>query len=180
MATCIEKFPEGCLWRAVVLIFASVGTSQLHFDRFVEGVDNLASQVTKEVVIQIGHCPYRPRYARYFEFCESGKMLSFIKKASIVVAHAGFGIIGECIRCNKGLVLVPREYRFGDAEGNQVELAEYLAERAESIICVRDVSKLGEAIEIIKKVKPCYDFKTTIPETIRDFVNRKLVLLQQC
>jgi len=180
VATGIEKFPEGCLWRAVVLIFASVGTNQLHFDRFVKGVDNLASQITEEVVIQIGYCLYRPRYARYFEFCEFRKMLSFVKKASIVVAHAGFGIIGECIRCNKGLVLVPREYRFGEAVDNQVELAEYLAEHAESIICVRDVSKLREAVEIIKKITPCYNFKTMIPEIIRDFVNRKLVLFQQC
>lgn len=180
MATGIEKLPEGSIWRAIVLIFASVGTNQLHFDRFVKGVDNLASRVTEEVVMQIGYCLYRPRYTRYFEFCDFGKMSSFINKASIVVAHAGIGVIGECVRYNKRLILVPREYRFREAVDNQVELAEYLAECAESIICVRDVSKLGEAIEIIKKVKPCYDFKTTIPEIIRDFVNRKLVLLQQC
>ena len=180
MATCIEKLPEGSIWRAIVLIFASVGTNQLHFDRFVKEVDNLASQVTEKVVMQIGYCLYRPRYARYFEFCDFGKMSWFIKKASIVVAHAGIGVIGECVRCNKGLVLVPREYRFREAVDNQVELAEYLAERAESIICVRDVSKLRKAVEIIKKITPCYNFETMIPEIIRDFVNRKLVLFQQC
>ena len=157
------------------MILASVGTNQLHFDRFVKGVDNMASQVTEEVVMQIGYCLYRPRYARYFEFCDFGKMSSFINKASIVVAHAGIGVIGECIRCNKGLVLVPREYRFEEAVDNQVELAEYLAERAKSIICVRDASKLREAVEIMKKITPCYDFKTIIPEIIRDFVHRNLV-----
>jgi len=155
------------------LIFATVGSSQTPFDRLVRAVDKLAEQLTEEVVIQKGSSSYQPKAARAFDFCDPEKMASLIQQAGIVISHAGFGIIADCIRFEKRLILVPREHRFGDAEGIQIELAEYLAKTTPGVLCVRDVAKLPEAIEQIKKRIPRYQFANKIPELIQKFLAQR-------
>jgi len=156
------------------LIFATVGSSNTSFDRLVKAVDEIAEQQTEEVIIQIGAAKILPRLATYFRFCDSEKMTALIARANVVICHAGFGIIADCIGMNKRLILIPREHRFGDAEGNQVELAEYIAQRSIGIICIRDVSKLPDALEQVRSLTPNYQFTTRIPRMIQNFIDRKM------
>jgi len=154
------------------LIFATVGSSQTPFERLVKAVDELAKKLSEIVVIQIGASKYFPETAEYFDFCDSAEMVSLIKAANIVIAHAGFGIITDCIRMKKRMILIPREHRFGDAEGNQVELAEHLAKTVRGIMCVRDVTLLKNAFEEIKNIALCYQFTNKIPELVQNFIDR--------
>lgn len=154
------------------MIFAAVGSSQTPFDRLVKAVDDLASRIDEVVIIQKGATPYRPQYARFFDFCEPHRMRSLIHEASVVISHAGFGIISEGTRLQKRMILVPREHRFGDAEGNQVELAEYLAAQMGGIFCLKDVSQLYSTLLNIRKVSPCYQFKSNIPQLVLEFIDQ--------
>lgn len=156
------------------MIFATVGSSSKPFDRMVAAVDNLASRVAEGIIIQKGVSRYEPKIAKYFDFCDSEKMASLIKEANVVISHAGFGMIADCIRFHKPLILIPREHRFGDAEGNQVELAEYLAENTRGIICIRDVKQLLNAFNQIKNTIPNYQFSSRIPELVQNFIDRRL------
>jgi len=169
-----EKLSQRSLRKTIILIFATVGSSKTPFDRLVKAVDGLASIISEQVIVQLGASNYQPRAASYFKYCDSEKIASFIKEANIVISHAGFGIIADCIRMNKRLILIPREQRFGDAEGNQVELAEYLAKNSDGIICIRDVNKLQAALIQVQNTTPCYQFTNKIPEMVQSFIDRRL------
>ena len=170
----LEKFPKSQVWGTANLIFATVGSSKTPFERLVKAVDDIAEQTLEEVVIQIGAAKKLPRCAKYFEFCDSERMIDLIERANVVISHAGFGIIADCIRMNKRLVLIPREHRFGDAEGNQVELAQYISQSSKGIICIRDVGRLPDALDRVRRITPNYQFTTRIPKMIQNFIDRKL------
>ena len=174
MAAGTQEFSPGKIRGTAILIFAAVGSSQTPFDRLVKAVDQLASQVAEEVMIQIGVSRYQPKVAKYFRFCDAEKMTALLQQAEIVIAHAGFGIITDCIRLNKSLILIPREHRFGDAEGNQLELAEHLARMKKGVICVRDESNLSAALNQVKKITPRYQFTNNIPAMIENFIEQRL------
>jgi len=152
------------------LIFVSVGTPEKPFDRLIEGVDGIADIVGEKILAQIGHSTYFPQRMEFFKFCPKEEMLSYIKAASIIISQAGFGIIGDSIKLQKPIILVPREIRYGEAIDKQYELAEYLATQHESILCVRDVSLLLEAVAKIRKVHVLYKYDTTIPALIDKFI----------
>jgi UDP-N-acetylglucosamine transferase subunit ALG13 len=149
------------------LIFATVGSSQTPFDRLVKAVDHLTEKLTEPVI--------NPMKAQYFDFCDSFKMAELLQEADVVVAHAGFGVISDCIRLKKSMILVPREHRFGDAEGIQVELAEYLAQNNNGILCIREVKNLSSALNQVKNINPDYKFTNRIPELIQNFIDRRLL-----
>ena len=157
------------------MIFATVGSSQTPFDRLVKAVDHLAEKLTEPVIIQRGASRYKPMKAQYFDFCDSFKMAELLQEADVVVAHAGFGVVTDCIRLKKPMILIPREHRFGDAEGIQVELAEYLAQNNNGILCIREVKNLSSALNQVKNINPDYKFTNRIPELIQNFIDRRLL-----
>jgi beta-1,4-N-acetylglucosaminyltransferase len=174
MGAGIKKFSQSCLWRASFLIFATVGTSNKSFERFIKAVDNLAATISEEIIIQLGVVNYIPNNAKYFNFCSPSQMASLMDQANIIISHAGFGIIGECISKKKRLILIPREKKFNEAVDNQVELAEYLARTTKGILCIRNASHLKLAFDQINNIAPDYQFTNRIPELIQNFIDRRL------
>jgi UDP-N-acetylglucosamine transferase subunit ALG13 len=153
------------------LIFVSVGTPEKPFNRLIEGVDKIADIVGEKILAQIGFATYIPKRIEFFKFCPQEKMLSYIKAASLVISQAGFGIIGNSINFQKPIILVPREIKYGEAIDKQYELAEYLASQNKSILCIRDISLLSNAVKEIRKVHAQYNYKTIIPSLINDFIS---------
>ena len=154
------------------MIFVSVGTQDRPFNRLIEGVDRMAESVDEKILAQIGNATCIPDKIDFFRYCKYDEMLSHIKSASIVISQAGFGIIGNSINMNKPMILVPREIELGEAIDKQYELAEYLAGGNESIICVRDVGLLHDAVKSLRNVPVRYNYKTVIPELIDNFISR--------
>lgn len=175
MEACTSKLSKGAIWRSALLIFATVGSSDIPFDRLIKGVDTVAGILEEEVIAQIGNSGYIPRNCEYFTYCDRAEMLSFVKAARLVVSQAGFGTIGTSIRMGKPMLLVPREFSFGEAVAGQAELAEYLASQHDSIFCVRDINRLAEAINAAENMTAHYDYQTIIPELIDDFISRHVL-----
>lgn len=146
------------------------------FDRLLRAVDEIAQKRGEKFIIQKGFSPYEPLHAEWFTFKDRAKMAELIFKAEIVIAHGGFGILGDCIRANRRIIIVPREKKYGEAVNPQWELAEYLASQHKSIICIRGNKGLDQAIEeAIEKVRQApvsYNYQTRIPELIEDFIKR--------
>jgi UDP-N-acetylglucosamine transferase subunit ALG13 len=154
------------------LIFVSVGTQSKPFNRLIEGVDSIAELINEPIIIQTGYSTYAPQKCEFFKFCSPSEMQKYIESSTLVISQAGFGIIGDCIKLNKPIILVPREFQYGEAVDKQYELAEYLDDQNKSIICVRNVNRLANAIEQIRNVEVNYRYSTNIPEVISDFITR--------
>ena len=114
------------------MIFVTVGTNKRPFNRLIRAVDKIAKVNEKyDFVIQRGYSNYSLQYCRYFDFCKGEEFLAYIDAADLIISQAGFSSIGHCIRHNKPIILVPREYKYGEAVDKQYELAEHLAEKPE-------------------------------------------------
>ena len=157
------------------MIFVTTGTSKLPFNRLLQAVDEIAKVKGYDILVQLGYSTYVPKYCKYYDFCDRKTFLSHIQDAVLVISHSGIGSTGDCIRFNKPIILVPREYKYGEAVDKQYELAEYLAAEHDSIICVRDVALLPETIERLIGVNPIYHYHNCVPDLIDKFIKENFL-----
>lgn len=157
------------------MIFVITGTNRRPFDRLVQAVDKIAELRGHDFLIQSGYSTFVPKHCKFFDFCDGETFLSYIKASDLVISQAGFGSIGHCIKLNKPVILVPREDEYGEAVDKQYELAEYLASENDSILCVRDVALLCDAIDKLEDSQPAYHHRTKIPRLIEKFIQKNFL-----
>lgn len=152
------------------MIFVTVGTTDLSFNRLIQAADDLARVSEDEFVIQIGHSIYEPLDAQWFRFDDPGRIQQFIAQAEVVVTHGGFAAISDCLRARRRIVACPRRTELGEAVNPQHELVNYLAERG-LLIALAEVTRLAEAIEQARQMPaPSWPFESRIPELVAQFV----------
>jgi UDP-N-acetylglucosamine transferase subunit ALG13 len=109
-------------------IFASVGNSHQPFDRFVKMVDEAAERRRLSALIQTGHSPLRPRYAKAVDFITGPQFEAFVSAADYVITHAGAGSVMMALRYGKFPIVVPRRGDAGEhIDNHQAQLATELS-----------------------------------------------------
>lgn len=91
-----------------IMIFASLGTMDMPFERMAKAIDEWASQSEEEVIVQTGHTPYPYRHAKAFRFCTKEEMKRYMEQASMVILQGGWGAISEAMEMKKRIVVMPR------------------------------------------------------------------------
>ena len=128
------------------MIFVTVGTHEAGFDRLVEAVGRLPGE--EEVLLQAGYSTVRPDRARCVDFLGFEEMVATIRRARVVVCHAGVGSIMVSLMNGRRPVAVPRLARLGEhVDDHQLELGRRLAER-ELIHLVEDTRQLPGAVAL--------------------------------
>jgi len=130
------------------VIFVITGMEVHPFDRLVRAVDDLqrSGSVGEDFLIQLGSCTYQPRHARFERFLSFGEVCENIRRASVVITHAGAGSTLVCIQQGKHPIIVPRRARFGEhVDEHQVPFAEKLAGSGLAT-AVHELEALGAAI----------------------------------
>ncbi len=91
------------------MIFLTVGT-QFQFDRLVKAIDELYDKrfINEEIFGQIGVTSYRPRNFKYAASLDKGMFDDYLKRASVIIGHAGMGTITAALDNNKPLLVMPR------------------------------------------------------------------------
>lgn len=136
------------------MIFVTVGTHYLGFERLIKEMDDVASKIDEKVVAQIGSTKYKPKNMSYFTFVEDEKrIVDLYKKARVVISHAGAGSILRALSHQKPLIVVPRLKKFNEhIDDHQLELAEVLKKEGKAVV-VYDVKDVEKALKEIKKLK---------------------------
>jgi len=129
------------------MIFITVGTHYLGFERLIKKMDDIAGRTNEEVVAQIGSTMYKPKNIKYFSFVdEEDKILEFYKKSRVIVTHAGAGTLSTILSIKKPLVIVPRLKKYNEhIDDHQLELTEVLNSEGLATV-VYDVEKLEDAL----------------------------------
>lgn len=129
------------------MIFITVGTHYLGFERLIKKMDDIASRTEEEIVAQIGSTMYKPKNIKYFSFVdEEEKILEFYKKSRVIVTHGGAGTLSTILSIKKPLVIVPRLKKYNEhIDDHQLELTEVLNDRGLATV-VYDVEKLEDAL----------------------------------
>ena len=124
------------------MIFVTLGTQAYQFDRLLRGLEG----VGEELVVQGGPSSVRPAGATWFDFLEYPALLEHIRRARVVVSHAGIGSVITVVAENKRPVVVPRLHRYGEAvDDHQVPIARRLAD-AGLVSLVEDPDQLAAAL----------------------------------
>lgn len=125
------------------MIFATVGSTQIPFERFMRALESLPGE---RLLVQ--HGPVEPPVgaARANAFMQFPEMIESMEAADVVVCHAGAGSILCALRAGQTPVVVPRLKRFQETvDDHQVEFSRALAAEGK-VIVVEDLDRLGEAV----------------------------------
>lgn len=98
------------------MIFVILGMDVYPFDRLARAVDELQRDGAsgEEFFLQLGASKYVPQHARFERYLPFGDVCENIRRASVVITHAGAGSTLVCIQQGKHPVLVPRQPRYGE------------------------------------------------------------------
>ena len=62
------------------MIFASLGTMNIAFNRMAKAVDEWAAITKEEVIVQTGYTDYPYKHAKAFKFCTKEQMKGYISR----------------------------------------------------------------------------------------------------
>lgn len=126
------------------MILVTVGTNEARFDRMLLTLE--ATLPDEELLVQHGPSPIRPPGATCVDYLPYEELVYAIRRARVVVTHAGVGSIMTALANGKRPVVVPRLQRFGEAvDDHQVELGRRLHE-AGLVTLVENPCDVGAAL----------------------------------
>jgi beta-1,4-N-acetylglucosaminyltransferase len=126
------------------MIFVSVGTTYA-FDPLIRKIDEIAPLLGEEVIVQIGRSNYIPKHCKHFMF--KPNLRSYMKRASLVIAHGGAGTSYEILSLGTKLLSVENP---DVNDKHQSDLLREL-ERLGYIVWCKDLSNLHHDILVAKK-----------------------------
>lgn len=127
------------------MIFVTVGTNEQPFDRLVRAAAPLAAG--EELLVQHGSCTPLPAAGGDWQaFLTFDEMTAAMRRARVVIAHAGVGSILLARACGRRAVVLPRRGDLGEAvDDHQLALARRLA-AAGYVTVVHDAAELRAAV----------------------------------
>jgi len=126
------------------VIFVSVGSSTIPFERLLRAVDGLTTD--EHLVVQYGPSKFRPRRAQCVEFLSHDQFRAHVEHARVVVIHAGAGSIITTLSLKKHPIVVPRRALHGEAvDDHQLPFARRAGELG-LVTVVEELECLGDAI----------------------------------
>ena len=136
------------------MIVVTVGTNEAPFDRLLQAFD--VERPTEELLVQHGPSHVRPTGASCVDFLSYDELVDAIRRARVVVMHAGVGSIMTALANRKRPVVVPRLRRFGEAvDDHQLALGRRLQE-AGLVTLVEDTGDVLKAVETVSRAA-CVD-----------------------
>lgn len=128
------------------MIFVTVGTHEQPFNRLIQEVDHLVETgvIKEEVFIQTGYSAYEPKFCQWSRLISFDQMSEFMQKADIIITHGGPATFMSAIANGKKPIVVPRQEKYNEhVNDHQVDFAQQVKERYDSIEVVTDISELG-------------------------------------
>jgi UDP-N-acetylglucosamine transferase subunit ALG13 len=124
------------------VILVTLGTQAFPFDRLLRGLDG----VDEELVVQGGRSTFRPAGATWHDYLSYPELLELVRRARVVVCHAGVGSVMTVVPEGKRPVVMPRLKRYEETvDDHQLPFARRLAE-AGLVTLVEDASLLRAAV----------------------------------
>lgn len=129
------------------MIFVVTGFHSTPFDRLISLMDDIASRIQEEVVIQKGTSSIEPRYSKSFKWGTDAEIETLFERARIVVCHAGVGTILDSRRHGKPTIIVPRRRENKEHyDDHQLDIAKAVA-RLGSVRYTEDVVELERLLK---------------------------------
>lgn len=129
------------------MIFVTVGTHEQPFNRLIKEVDRLVETgvIKDDVFIQTGYSTYEPQFCKWSSLISFDKMNELMETSDIIITHGGPATFMSAIANGKKPIVVPRQEKYDEhVNDHQVDFAQRVKERYNSIEVVTEISELGE------------------------------------
>ena len=158
------------------MIFLTVGTYPLPFERLVKATDTMIMKgfIEEEVFAQIGVCNYKPQNMEYVEMLQKEVFDYYFETASAIISHAGIGTIKMALDNEKPLLVMPRLQKYGEVVNkHQVGTAKKFEELGH-ILVVYSEEELPDKLQQLKSFipKPRKNQAEAVAERISEFLNQ--------
>ena len=162
------------------MIFLTVGTWRVGYDRLVKAVDELVNNglITEEVIAQTGYSSYKSKYMTVMDFCSPDEFVDIISKARIVISHAGMGTIIEAVKQAKPVIVVPRKSTLGEVDTDHQFTTAKQLEKESKILVAYEVDKLPDKLKEAETFVPVQgqgskEILNVVQKFIDDLITRK-------
>lgn len=128
------------------MIFVTVGTHEQPFNRLIKEVDRLVETgvIKDDVFIQTGYSTYEPQFCKWSSLISFDKMNELMETSDIIITHGGPATFMSAIANGKKPIVVPRQEKYDEhVNDHQVDFAQQVKERYNSIEVVIEISELG-------------------------------------
>ena len=127
------------------MIYVTLGTMFLDFQRLVRKMDQIAERTGEQVIIQIGLGGTVPAHCDHFDFKPRDEVLALQRQARVIVCHAGIGSVMDALAAQRPLLVVPRLKRLNEhMNDHQLDIAQAVQRRGWGrMVC--DIDELDDA-----------------------------------
>ena len=138
------------------MIFVSVGTRHNGFDRLIKKLDELSGEgkIKEQIVAQIGNGKYIPSHIEAIKFCSPQEFDDLISQSSMVVSHAGVGVMMSAILKRKPVIALPRKASLNEMDDDHQFNTAKQFEQEEMILVAYDESQLEGCFDKAKHFIP--------------------------
>lgn len=138
------------------MILVVLGTQNNDFHRLLDEVEfNIKNgNIKEEVVVQAGYTKYKSDKMKIFDMTTKESFEELVKKADLIITHAGVGSIEMALEQNKKVIAVSRLKKYGEHINDHQKDIESEFNKNGWLIGIDDVSKLSEALKEIKTFIP--------------------------
>lgn len=137
------------------MIFVTVGTHEQPFNRLIKEVDRLVETgvIKDDVFIQTGYSTYEPKFCKWSSLISFDKMNELMEISDIIITHGGPATFMSAIANGKKPIVVPRQEKYDEhVNDHQVDFAQQIKERYNSIEVVTEISELGNYLNRYLKI----------------------------
>jgi UDP-N-acetylglucosamine transferase subunit ALG13 len=128
-------------------IFVTVGFESFSFNRLLRTIDEgvIEKLISPPVLIQTGHSSYQPLCCPAKRFLPFDEILDNLKKAEIVVSHAGVGTTLLTLSLGKIPILFPRQAKYREhVDDHQMEYARKMEQQKKVLMATDGPDLLGK------------------------------------
>lgn len=151
----------------------TVGT-QLPFDRLIAAVDSWAAVNDSDIFAQTGETDYEPRHIQFRDFIGSAHTNDLIRRADLVVAHAGMGTILTRCETGKPMIVMPRRADLGEHRNDHQAATTKRLSHLPGLWVVKDETELHARMSAFEPQGPLPGVEAVaspaLIAAIRDFV----------
>lgn len=134
------------------MILVTLGTQKEQFKRLLDYIEN--SQIEDEIIVQSGHTKYESKKMKLFDFIPYEEMEKYIKKADVIITHAGTGSVLMPLKMGKKVIVCARLSKYEEhIDDHQQQLADIFSEE-EYVLELNENNSLDELFKKIKTFKP--------------------------
>ena len=161
------------------MIFLTVGTYPLPFDRLIKAVDNMIieGRIEEEVFAQIGLCSYKPENMEFVGMLQKEAFDRQFSEASAIIGHAGIGTIVMTLEQEKPLLVMPRMKRYNEiVNDHQIATARKFEELGH-ILVAYGAEELPGKIEQLRTFVPRK--RKAQPQAVTERISRFLMRINE-